>query len=291
MYGTTECSPVVSQVRLDDSFADKTETLGRPVPGTEVKISDLVTGEVVPCGTVGELCVRGYCVMTGYFEMPEQTAAAIDTESWYHTGDLASMDERGYLRIEGRLKEMIIRGGENIYPREIEDLLFEHPKVAEVAVIGVPDARWGEEVAAFVRSAPGESPTADELFSYCREHARGLQDPMPLGVHRDLSADRVRQGSEVRPARAIRRTAPRPITNGSRPGISTLTCPISPGLERTDCRSYGAGSVVPTSSATSPKYAPSELPASPASRSCRSAPSHDGVSSLAGVRSAARAPS
>jgi len=177
IYGTTECSPLVSQVRLHDSFTDKTETLGRPIPRTEVKIADPVTAEVLPCGTIGELCVRGYSVMTGYFEMPEQTAAAIDSDTWYHTGDLASMDERGFLRIEGRLKDMIIRGGENIYPREIEDLLFEHPKVAEVAVVGVADAKWGEAVAAFVRSAPGESPTADELFSYCREHLAPHKTP------------------------------------------------------------------------------------------------------------------
>jgi fatty-acyl-CoA synthase len=176
-YGTTECSPLVSQVRLDDSFADKTETLGRPVPQTEVKIADPASGEVVPCGMVGELCVRGYCVMTGYFEMPDETAAAIDEDSWYHTGDLASMDDRGFLRIEGRLKDMIIRGGENIYPREIEDLLFEHPKVAEVAVVGVASARWGEEVAAFVRSAPGERPTSDELAAYCREHIAAQKTP------------------------------------------------------------------------------------------------------------------
>jgi len=177
IYGTTECSPLVSQVRLDDSFTDKTETLGRPVPQTEVKIAEPITGEVLLPGTVGELCVRGYCVMTGYFGMPEHTAAAIDSESWYHTGDLASMDERGFLRIEGRLKDMIIRGGENIYPREIEDLLFAHPKVAEVAVVGVADATWGEAVAAFVRSAPGEAPTADELFSYCREHLAPYKTP------------------------------------------------------------------------------------------------------------------
>jgi fatty-acyl-CoA synthase len=177
VYGTTECSPLVSQVRLDDSFADKTETLGRPVAQTEVKITDPATGALVPCGTVGELCVRGYCVMTGYFEMPEQTAAAIDSDAWYHTGDLASMDERGYLRIEGRLKDMIIRGGENIYPREIEDLLFDHPGVAEVAVVGVPDPAWGEQVAAYVRAAPGEGPTEAELFAYCREQLAPYKTP------------------------------------------------------------------------------------------------------------------
>ena len=181
IYGTTECSPLLTQVRLDDDFVDKTETLGRPVPQTEIKIVGPDTGEVLPCGEVGELCARGYCVMTGYYDMPEQTAAAIDAEGWYHTGDLASMDDRGFLRIEGRLKDMIIRGGENIYPREIEDLLFEHPKVAEVAVVGVPDERWGEAVAAFVRSAPGEAPTAEELFAYCREHLAAPKTPRHWG--------------------------------------------------------------------------------------------------------------
>jgi fatty-acyl-CoA synthase len=177
LYGTTECSPLISQVRLDDSFADKCETLGRPGPQTEVKIAAPGSGDVLPCGTIGELCARGYGVMTGYFDMPEQTAAAIDADGWYHTGDLASMDERGYLRIEGRLKDMIIRGGENIYPREIEDLLFEHPKIAEVAVVGVPDAKWGEEVAAFVRTTPGETPTEAELFTYCRENLAAFKTP------------------------------------------------------------------------------------------------------------------
>ena len=177
IYGTTECSPLITQVRLDDAFADKTETLGRPLPQTEVRIADPVTCEVLPCGAVGELQVRGYCVMTGYYDMPEQTAAAIDSEGWYRTGDLASMDERGFLRIEGRIKDMIIRGGENIYPREIEELLFAHPKVADVAVVGVPDERWGEAVAAFIRPAPGESPTADELIAYCRENLAAFKTP------------------------------------------------------------------------------------------------------------------
>jgi fatty-acyl-CoA synthase len=177
VYGTTECSPLVSQVRLDDDFTDKTESLGRPVPQTEVKMIDPATGEIVACGEVGELCVRGYNVMHGYYEMPEQTAAAIDADGWYHTGDLASMDDRGFLHIEGRLKDMIIRGGENIYPREIEDLLFEHPKVAEVAVVGVYDERWGEAVAAFIRPASGEELTEDELFAYCREHLAAYKTP------------------------------------------------------------------------------------------------------------------
>ncbi len=177
VYGTTECSPVVSQIRLDDAFEDKTGTLGQPVPQTEVKITDPATGDVVPLGIIGELCVRGYCVMTGYFQMAEQTATAIDPEGWYHTRDLASMDDRGYLRIEGRLSDMIIRGGENIYPREIEDLLFAHPNVAEAVVVGVPSSRWGEEVAAFIRAAPGRPATAGELSAYCREHLASFKAP------------------------------------------------------------------------------------------------------------------
>ena len=148
VFGTTECSPLITQVRLDDETRDREETLGHPLPQTEVMVADPVTGETVPVGALGELCARGYMVMNGYHDAPEATAAAIDADGWYHTGDLASMDDRGYFRIEGRLKDMIIRGGENIYPREIEDALFAHGAVAEVAVVGVPDDRWGEVVAA-----------------------------------------------------------------------------------------------------------------------------------------------
>src|SRR5207245_5188868 len=141
----------------------------QPLPQTEVKIIDPATGETLPTGAVGELCTRGYLVMAGYYNMPEATAEAIDAEGWLHTGDLASMDERGYCRIEGRLKDMIIRGGENIYPREIEDALFTHPAVAEVAVVGVPDDKWGEQVAAFVRAAAGASISERELLAYVRD--------------------------------------------------------------------------------------------------------------------------
>ena len=145
VFGTTECSPLVTQVKLDDSAQDRAETLGTPLPQTEIQIADVATGGPVPVGQAGELCARGYLVMRGYHDSPEATAAAIDAEGWYHTGDLASLDGRGYLRIEGRIKDMIIRGGENIYPREIEDVLFAHPAVAEAVVIGVPDqtgVRW-----------------------------------------------------------------------------------------------------------------------------------------------------
>jgi fatty-acyl-CoA synthase len=154
---------------------DKAETIGLPMPQTEVKIIDPDRGDLVAPNVVGELCARGYMVMKGYFENPLATAEAIDAQGWYHTGDLASMDERGYCRIEGRLKDMIIRGGENIYPREIEDVLFTHPAVGEVAVLGVPDDKWGEQVAAFVRLV---SPATEaELVSYVREHLAPFKTP------------------------------------------------------------------------------------------------------------------
>jgi fatty-acyl-CoA synthase len=144
-----------------------------------VQVVDPGRGAVTGVGEVGELCCRGYLVMTGYYDMPEATAAAIDPEGWYHTGDLASMDERGYLRIEGRLKDMIIRGGENIYPREIEEVLFKHAAVAECAVVGIPDERWGEVVAAFIRLAPGaDQPAETELFNLCREHLAPHKTPI-----------------------------------------------------------------------------------------------------------------
>jgi fatty-acyl-CoA synthase len=177
VFAQTEASPVITQTRLDDTPEDRAESLGRPLPQTEVKIVDPMTGETVPRGVIGELCTRGYHVMHGYFDNPEATAAAIDAEGWLHTGDLCSMDERGYCSIEGRLKDMIIRGGENIYPREIEQLLFTHPGVADVAVVGVPDPTWGEQVAAFVRPAAGQSPTTDELFAFCREHLAAHKTP------------------------------------------------------------------------------------------------------------------
>jgi fatty-acyl-CoA synthase len=179
VFGTTECSPLLTQVKLDDSAQDRAKTLGSPLPQAEIKIADVASGEPVPAGEVGELCARGYLVMRGYHDAPEATASAIDAEGWYHTGDLASADERGYLRIEGRIKDMIIRGGENIYPREIEDVLFSHPAVAEVVVVGVPDARWGEVVAAYVRPVPGQpAPAPEELRAHCRERLAPYKTPL-----------------------------------------------------------------------------------------------------------------
>ena len=154
-FAQTESSCSITVTRVSDSAADRAETLGRPLPQTEVKIVDVATGATVPCGTVGEICTRGYLVMDGYLGDPQATAAAIDGDGWLHTGDLGSMDERGYCRIAGRIKEMIIRGGENIYPREIEAVLMSHPGVAEAAVVGVADRFWGEEVGAVIRRAAG----------------------------------------------------------------------------------------------------------------------------------------
>ncbi len=179
VFGTTECSPLITQVQLDADAKDRAETLGSPLPQTEVQITDPATGKPVPPGQVGELCARGYMVMRGYHNAPGATAAAIDADGWYHSGDLASLDARGCLRIEGRIKDMIIRGGENIYPREIEEILFSHPAVAEAAVIGVPDETWGEAVAAYVRPVPGQpAPTREELRTYCRERLAPYKTPL-----------------------------------------------------------------------------------------------------------------
>jgi fatty-acyl-CoA synthase len=178
VFGTTECSPLLTQTRPGDTPEDKAETIGQALPQTELKVTDPVTRAVVPVGAVGELCARGYLVMKGYDAAPEATAEAIDAEGWYHTGDLASMDARGYLRVEGRLKDMIIRGGENIYPREIEELLYTHPGVGDAAIVGVPDEHWGEIVVAFVRPRSSGSPPAEaELHGFCRERLAPFKTP------------------------------------------------------------------------------------------------------------------
>jgi len=177
VFGQTESSPVSSMTRPDDTTDDKANTIGGPMPHVELKIIDPETGETVPYHTLGEYCARGYLVMHGYYNMDDATAATIDEDGWLHTGDLCSMDERGYCKVEGRLKDMIIRGGENIYPREIEDLLFEHPSVGEVAVIGLPDDRLGEVVGAFIRPAPNNTVNKDELFAYLREHLSPQKTP------------------------------------------------------------------------------------------------------------------
>jgi fatty-acyl-CoA synthase len=166
-YGMTETSPVSTQSALDDALDRRVGTVGRVHPHVEVKIIDPETGAVVGRGAPGELCTRGYSVMLGYWDNPAATRAAIDDAGWMHTGDIATMDEHGYVEIVGRIKDLIIRGGENIYPREIEEFLHGHPGVSEAQVIGVPSARYGEEVMAWVRLKPGVTVTEDELTAYC----------------------------------------------------------------------------------------------------------------------------
>lgn len=166
-YGQTESSPVITQTRTDDPIELRVTTVGRALPHVEVKIVDPGTNQEVPRGVQGELCTRGYHVMKGYYKNPEATANAIDEEGWLHTGDLAIMDENGYCKITGRLKDMIIRGGENVYPREIEEFLYTHPKILDVQVVGVPDEKFGEEVMAWIRLKEGETATAQEIYDYC----------------------------------------------------------------------------------------------------------------------------
>jgi fatty-acyl-CoA synthase len=154
-YGMTETSPVSTQTRADDDLDRRTATVGRVMPHVEVKVIDPVTGAVLPVGQAGELCTRGYSVMLGYWDEPEKTAEAVDAAGWMHTGDLGVMRDDGYVNIVGRIKDLVIRGGENIYPREIEEFLYGHPDIEDVAVIGVPDRRYGEELMAWVRLRPG----------------------------------------------------------------------------------------------------------------------------------------
>jgi fatty-acyl-CoA synthase len=167
-YGQTESSPVITQTRTDDPIELRVSTVGRALPDVEVKIVDIETGAVLPPGKQGELCTRGYLVMKGYYKMPEETEKVIDKDGWLHTGDLAVMDENGYCKITGRMKNMIIRGGENIYPREIEEFLYTHPKISDVQVYGVPDRKYGEQVMAAVKLKQGVALTGDEVKEFCR---------------------------------------------------------------------------------------------------------------------------
>jgi fatty-acyl-CoA synthase len=167
-YGMTETSPVSTQTRVDDSIERRVSTVGQVHPHLEVKIVDPDGGVTVPRGTAGELCTRGYSVMLGYWERPDKTAEAIDRARWMHTGDLAVMDDDGYLSITGRIKDMVIRGGENIYPREIEEFLYTHPDILDAQVIGVPDDKYGEELMAWIQLRPGAVPvTVETLREYC----------------------------------------------------------------------------------------------------------------------------
>jgi fatty-acyl-CoA synthase len=167
-YGMTETSPVSTQTRIDAPLDKRVGTVGRVSPHLEVKIVDPETGKIIPTGMTGELCTRGYSVMLGYWNNPEATSSAIDAAHWMHTGDLATMDADAYVNIVGRIKDMIIRGGENVYPREIEEFLYTHPKISDVQVIGVPDPKYGEEVVAWVKLKPATEATAEEIITFCK---------------------------------------------------------------------------------------------------------------------------
>ncbi len=177
-YGMTETSPVSFQTHLDDPFEKRVSTVGQIHPHVEVKIVDATTGAVVPAGVPGELLTRGYSVMLGYWNNEDATRKAIDQARWMHTGDLATMDDDGFVNIVGRLKDMVIRGGENVYPREVEEFLYTHPKISDVQVFGVPDARYGEQLVAWIRLKAGETATQEELQDFCRGQIATFKIPV-----------------------------------------------------------------------------------------------------------------
>lgn len=177
VYGQTEASPVITQTRHDDAFDDLCGTIGMPLDDVEVSIRDVATNTVTPIGAQGEICARGYLIMDGYNDNQEATAKAIDRDGWLHTGDLGRMDARGFLKITGRVKEMIIRGGENLFPAEIENALLEHDAILEIAVVGVPDEKWGEQVACFMRAKVAERPSPAELKAFLRARLAAQKTP------------------------------------------------------------------------------------------------------------------
>jgi fatty-acyl-CoA synthase len=181
-YGMTETSPVSTQTATDDPLDKRVGTVGRVHPHLEVRVVDPATGDTCAVGETGELCTKGYSVMLGYWEDPERTAEVLDDEGWMHTGDLATIDADGYANIVGRIKDMIIRGGENVYPRELEEFLYGHPDVADVQVIGVPDERYGEELMAWVIVRPGASLSGEEVREYCRGKVAHFKVPRYVKV-------------------------------------------------------------------------------------------------------------
>lgn len=200
-YGETEASPLTHLTTRDDSMGRRVETVGRNLPHQEVKVVNLKDGQIVVMGEIGEICFRGYHIMTGYYGDTEATTKAIDKQGWLHSGDLGMMDAEGYMQITGRLKEMIIRGGENIYPREIEDFIFTHPKVAEAAVFGIPDEFYGEEIMTWVELHAGEVMREEELRDFCKDHIAHFKipkyiwfvDEFPLTVTGKLQKFRMRE--------------------------------------------------------------------------------------------------
>jgi len=181
-YGLTEASPVITQTTTADPIELRVSTVGRPLPHTEIKIVDLLTGEIVPIGTTGELCARGYMVMKGYFNNQEATRTAVDEHRWLHSGDLATMDENGYCRIIGRTKDVIIRGGENIYPREVEEFLYTCPGISDVQVIGVPDPKYGEQVGAWVKLDADAKITGEDIQKFCEGKIAAFKIPRYIKI-------------------------------------------------------------------------------------------------------------
>jgi fatty-acyl-CoA synthase len=186
-YGMTETSPVSTQTRRGDDIERRTGTVGRVLPHLEVKLVDTASGATVPRGEPGELCTRGYSVMLGYWNDPERTAEVVDAARWMHTGDLAVMRDDGYIEITGRIKDMVIRGGENIYPREIEEFLYTHPKIADVQVVGIPDPHYGEEIlACVIPRDPADPPSLEELAAFCRGRLAHFKIPRRLEIVGDF---------------------------------------------------------------------------------------------------------
>jgi fatty-acyl-CoA synthase len=200
-YGQTESTPVVTMSAPDDPLEVRVSTIGRALPCTEMKVVSVADGETVPIGEQGEVCARGYMVMKGYDREPEATARAIDAEGWLHTGDLGWMREDGYIHLTGRAKDMIIRGGENVYPREVEEFLYAHPKVAEVQVVGLPDERLGEIIVAWIRLRPQQVSTEEEIRKFCDgkiayfkipQHVRFVEQ-FPMTVTGKIQKYRIRE--------------------------------------------------------------------------------------------------
>ena len=203
IYGQTEASPVITQVWGTENLTDLTETIGLPLPHMDVSIRNPATNEVCALNEQGEICARGYMVMHGYNDNPEATAATIDKDGWLHTGDLGRMDSRGYVKITGRVKEMIIRGGENLFPAEIENAILEHPDIAEAAVVGIPDDKWGEQVACVMRAGGNNRPENDALKSFIRERISPQKTPYYWVWIDEWPLDGFWQNSEICPARLV----------------------------------------------------------------------------------------
>jgi fatty-acyl-CoA synthase len=205
-YGQTEASPLTHLTTPEDSLERRTQTVGRNLQHQEVKVIDPESNQTVPLGAVGEICFRGYHVMRGYYGDPEKTAETVDEAGWLHSGDLGTMDAEGYVQITGRLKDMIIRGGENIYPAEIEAYLFTHPKIAQVCVFGVPDEFFGEEIMAWIELHDGEQASEDEIRAFCKEGLAHFKTPryiwfvdeFPMTVTGKLQKFRMREIAEDR---------------------------------------------------------------------------------------------